>query len=82
MRQLRHVTVKSPVEFHSRKPDTEFADSCGFGCAFLSLVVVSAITGEAKMAAGKGFEPQNGGGATVYRFTVGCIRPLCQPAKV
>jgi hypothetical protein len=33
---LWQVIVKSPLEFHSQEPDTEFADSCGFGCTFHS----------------------------------------------
>src|ERR1017187_4142413 len=33
IRQLWHVIVKSPVEFHSQKPDTGVVGSCGFGCA-------------------------------------------------
>lgn len=28
----------------------------------------------------KGFGPLDGDICTVYRFTAGCIRPLCQPA--
>lgn len=56
------------LAIHSQKPDTEFADSCGFGCTLLSLVVVSAISGETKMAAGKGFGPPDGALNTAYRL--------------
>ena len=32
----------------------------------------------AVLAAGEGFAPQSGGGATAYRFAVGCYRPVCR----
>jgi hypothetical protein len=35
LHSIRHewqVTVKSPVEFHSLKPDNWVASPCGFGC--------------------------------------------------
>jgi hypothetical protein len=81
IRQLWQVTVKSPVEFHSQKPDTTFADSYGFGCAFRFPGGGSSLHRGANLEAGKGFEPQNGVRGTVCRFTVDRIRPLYQPAK-
>lgn len=69
IRQLWHVTVKSPVEFHSRKPDNRFACPYGFGC--MDQGVLAAIRDSDPWAMG----------LTAYRFTAGCVRPLCQPAK-
>lgn len=79
--QLWQVTVKSPVEFHSQKPDTKFGEPCGFGCAIHFPGEGSSLHRGAKLTAGKGFEPLDDVWASPAGCKPGCVRPLCQPAE-
>ncbi len=58
------------------------ADLYGFGCADFGTGGGQRLYrgATAVLAAGKGFGPLDDGEVAVYRFTVGCIRPLCDPA--